>query len=56
MFVDQKTDNKYEFKLKSATNVVNGGTEKLACGGNCMECSGYQCVANKEVLTEKKDK
>lgn len=44
------------FKLKSATNVENSGADKLACGGNCMECSGYQCVANKEVLTEKKDK
>lgn len=43
------------FKLKSATNTEGGVDNKLACGGNCMECNGFQCVANKEALAEKKD-
>lgn len=46
-----------KLKLKSATNVEQSDSEnKLACGGNCMECSGYRCVVNKEMVSENKKK
>lgn len=37
-----------KFKLPSATNVT--GTSSIACGGNCMECRGQNCTANKGLL------
>lgn len=42
-----------KFKLKSATNVKGG--EKLACGGNCMDCAGADCVENREKITKQKE-
>ncbi len=36
------------FKAPSATNVDNGSV--LACGGNCMTCTGSACMANHEAL------
>lgn len=41
-----------KFKAPSATN---GSVEpsKLACGGNCMSCTGSTCMANHAVLAEK---
>lgn len=44
-----------KFKLKSATNTEEG-TDKLACGGNCPDCSGYQCIVNREALAQNRDK
>ena len=42
-----------KFKAPSATN---GSVPKsrLACGGNCMECSGSSCMSNHEVLETRK--
>lgn len=49
-----------KLKLKSATNgdAPGEGTEKLACGGNCGQCSGSTCRENHAKLEEKllKDK
>lgn len=37
-----------KLKLPSATNVESDGN--IACGGNCAQCSGISCVANKGIL------
>lgn len=42
-----------KFKAPSATN-GSVPQSKLACGGNCMECSGSSCMANHEVLETRK--
>lgn len=43
-----------KFKAPSATNgeVTN---ETIACGGNCSNCHGVDCVANHEVLAKEKE-
>lgn len=38
-----------KFKMPSATNVANQQS-KLACGGDCMNCSGSSCMSNHEIL------
>ncbi len=38
-----------KLKLPSATNGVNGDAG-IACGGNCMQCTGSGCVANKGIV------
>lgn len=38
-----------KFKAPSATNGPSRES-KLACGGNCMECSGSACMSNHDVL------
>ena len=38
-----------KFKAPSATN-GSSPQSKLACGGNCMSCTGSACMANHEVL------
>lgn len=38
-----------KFKAPSATN-GDAPKSQLACGGNCMSCSGHACKANHEVL------
>lgn len=38
-----------KFKMPSATNGV-GGTSALACGGNCMSCTGAACRMNHDTL------
>lgn len=40
-----------KFKAPSATN-GSAAPSKLACGGNCMTCSGSACSANHAVLEE----
>lgn len=40
-----------KFKAPSATNVT--GSTKLACGGDCMHCSGAVCSANHDALERK---
>lgn len=40
-----------KFKAPSATNVT--GNTKLACGGDCMHCSGAVCSANHDALERK---
>ncbi|MCI8454730.1 MAG: electron transport complex subunit E [Lachnospiraceae bacterium] len=42
-----------KLKLPSATN-GDAPQSALACGGNCMNCSGAACMANHAVLAEKK--
>lgn len=42
-----------KFKLPSATN-GSAPQSKLACGGDCMHCSGSSCMANHEVLETRK--
>ena len=42
-----------KFKAPSATN-GSVPQSKLACGGNCMECSGSSCMSNHEVLETRK--
>ena len=42
-----------KFKAPSATN-GSVPRSKLACGGNCMECSGSSCMSNHEVLETRK--
>lgn len=42
-----------KLKLPSATN-TEGGSSKLACGGNCMSCSGSACMANHESIEARK--
>ena len=37
------------FKAPSATN-GSAPKSKLACGGNCMSCSGSSCMANHDIL------
>jgi len=43
-----------KLKLPSATNVP-GKEFKLACGGNCIECSGSTCSDNHEKINVSKD-
>lgn len=38
-----------KLKMPSATNVP-GGDGGIACGGNCAQCVGSNCVANKGIL------
>ncbi len=38
-----------KLKMPSATNVP-GGDSSIACGGNCAQCVGSNCVANKGIL------
>ena len=38
-----------KLKLPSATNVP-GGDSSMACGGNCAQCTGASCVANKGII------
>lgn len=38
-----------KLKMPSATNVP-GGDGSIACGGNCAQCVGSNCVANKGIL------
>ena len=38
-----------KLKLPSATNVP-GGDSGMACGGNCAQCTGASCVANKGII------
>ena len=38
-----------KFKAPSATN-GSAPQSRLACGGNCMSCTGSACMANHEVL------
>ena len=40
-----------KFKAPSATN-GSVAPSKLACGGNCMSCSGSACMANHAALEE----
>lgn len=42
-----------KLKLPSATN-GDAPKSELACGGNCMTCSGSSCMSNHIVLAEKK--
>lgn len=42
-----------KLKLKSATNGSAPGTE-IACGGNCMNCSGDECLSNHNKIQEQK--
>lgn len=42
-----------KFKLPSATN-GSAAQSKLACGGDCMHCSGSSCMANHEILETRK--
>lgn len=42
-----------KLKLPSATN-GDAPKSQLACGGNCMTCSGSACTSNHMVLAEKK--
>lgn len=41
-----------KFKAPSATN-GSAPKSELACGGNCMSCSGHACSTNHMVLAEK---
>lgn len=41
-----------KFKAPSATN-GSAPKSELACGGNCLSCSGHTCSANHMVLAEK---
>lgn len=46
-----------KLKLKSATNGdAPKSTERLACGGNCAQCSGTLCEENHEKLEEANQK
>lgn len=38
-----------KLQMPSATNVP-GGDSNIACGGNCAQCVGSSCVANKGIL------
>lgn len=38
-----------KLKLPSATN-VQGGDASMSCGGNCAQCIGASCVANKGII------
>ena len=38
-----------KFKMPSATNIP-GGDANIACGGNCAQCVGSSCVANKGLV------
>lgn len=42
-----------KFKAPSATN-VSSATSSLACGGNCMKCSGSACMSNHVTLESEK--
>ncbi len=39
-----------KFKMPSATNGSVAPTSKLACGGDCMNCSGSACSSNHRTL------
>lgn len=41
-----------KLKLKSATNGSYKADEPLACGGNCAECVGSTCTANRGLLEQ----
>lgn len=41
------------FKAPSATN-GSAPKSKLACGGNCMSCSGSSCMSNHDILETRK--
>lgn len=43
-----------KFKAPSATNRPNSGS-KLACGGDCMHCSGHACASNHDALERKEE-
>ncbi len=38
-----------KLKMPSATN-VEGGSSQIACGGDCVNCVGSSCVANKGLV------
>ena len=38
-----------KLKMPSATNVDNGDSN-IACGGNCAQCTGSSCAANKGLI------
>ena len=38
-----------KLKMPSATNVDNGASN-IACGGNCAQCTGSSCAANKGLI------
>ena len=42
-----------KLKLPSATN-GSAQQSKLACGGDCMHCSGSSCMSNHEILETRK--
>lgn len=42
-----------KFKAPSATN-GSGSQSKLACGGDCMSCTGSSCMSNHEILESRK--
>lgn len=42
-----------KFKARSATN-GSVPQSRLACGGNCMSCTGSSCMANHEILDTRK--
>lgn len=43
-----------KFNAPSATNKNN--VNKIACGGNCMNCHGVECVANRQKIDDEKEK
>lgn len=43
-----------KLKAPSATN-VEGKEDTIACGGNCSNCHGADCVANRETLSKEKE-
>ncbi len=44
-----------KLKLKSATNTDSTVTDAPACGGNCSECRGSVCAANRELIEAAKE-
>jgi len=42
-------------KLK-APSATNKPQSSIACGGNCSACNGIECVANRQVIDEQKEK
>jgi len=42
-----------KLKAPSATNVPH---KPIACGGNCSSCNGIECVANRQIIDEQKEK
>lgn len=43
-----------KFNAPSATNKGYSSQSKLACGGDCMHCSGSSCMSNHEILETRK--
>lgn len=39
-----------KFKAPSATNRPASRSSRLACGGDCMNCSGSSCMSNHDIL------